>query len=75
MMTLEELNAARDAATRDYLLENDVLTKVRDLLSLASQIGAVGQGAANSLATLAHLERDISAFLTRTAPQGPVDAI
>ena len=70
-MTLEELNAAREAATRNMLLEGEWITKAQDLLDVVGQFGAVGESAEHVRVTLAHFVSHASAFLNRTAPQEP----
>lgn len=67
-MTLEELNAARDAATRTALIEGDVIAQATTLAETMAQLGAVGESASHCQKTLAHFVNQAHAFLGRTAP-------
>lgn len=67
-MTLEELNAARDAATREALLEGGVIARAQELLADIAQLGAVGVSAGHVEVTLKHFVAEATSFLNRTAP-------
>lgn len=76
MMTLEELNTARDAATREALLEGGVIARAQQLLADIVPLGAVGMSAGHVEVTLRHFIAEATGFLNKTAPQvdEPADA-
>lgn len=74
MMTLEELNTAREAATREALLEGGVIARAQALLADVAQLGAVGVSASHVEVTLRHFVAEATSFLNRTVPQADADA-
>ena len=72
-MTLEELNAARDTATRTALIEGEVIAQVMALAETMVQLDAVGESASHCQKTLAYFINQAHAFLARTAPVAQVD--
>jgi hypothetical protein len=67
-MTLEELNAARDTATRQALIDGGILEQAKALLEAIPQLGAVGESAGHVQATLRHFVTQAEAFALRSAP-------
>jgi hypothetical protein len=62
-MTLEELNAARDGATRELLADGQILAQAEALLEAVQQLGAVGESAGHVTATLKHFIMQVNAFM------------
>lgn len=67
-MTLEELNAAREAATRTALIEGEVIAQATALAETMAQLGAVGESTIHCEKTLAHFINQAHAFIARTEP-------
>ena len=72
-MTLEEINAARDAATRELLADGQILAQAEALLAVMPQLGAIGESPNHVEATLRHFINQLNAFVV-PAPE-PMDEV
>ena len=72
-MTLEEINAARGAATRDMLADGQILAQAESLLQTVSQLSAVGESAGHVAVTLRHFINQVNAFMVPVEMGAPDD--
>ena len=72
-MTLEEINAARDAATRDMLADGQILAQAESLLQIVGQLSAVGESAGHVAVTLRHFINQVNAFMVPVEMGAPDD--
>lgn len=75
-MTLEEINAAREEATRTLLADGQILAQAETLLASVQQLGAVGDSAGHVAVTLRHFINQVNAFMLQPAPvESPPDVV
>ena len=72
-MTLEEINAARNAAPRELLSDGQILAQAEALLSSVSQLSAVGESAGQVAVTLRHFINQVNAFMVPVNVGAPDD--